>query len=126
MKKCVLIISHGSREKSAKDDFKRLVKKYGKLHPRWKVSHAYLEMAKPSIPEALETLALKSNEILVLPLFLFAAKHVKKHIPEILGTFRKSHPEIKVKLAKPLGSDPKLLEILDQRLKDIESSTSTK
>lgn len=119
MKKCVLIISHGSRDSSAQNDFKRLVQKYGKLHPQWKVSHAYLEMVSPSIPEALETLALKSNEILVLPLFLFAAKHVKKHIPEILGTFRKNHPKIKVKLARPLGSDSKLLGILDQRLDEI-------
>jgi sirohydrochlorin ferrochelatase len=126
MKKCVLIISHGSREKSANDDFKRLVQKYRKLHPHWKISHAYLEMASPSIPAALKALVLKSKEILVLPLFLFAARHIKKNIPEILGTFRKSHPEIKVKLAKPLGSDPKLLEILDQRLKDIESIAPTK
>ena len=103
MKKCVLIISHGSREKAANDDFKRLVQKYGKLHPDWEVSHAYLEMAHPSIPEALGTLAPKSGEIFVLPLFFFAAKHVKKNIPEILGVFRKGHPKIKVKLAKPLG-----------------------
>jgi sirohydrochlorin cobaltochelatase len=119
IKKSILIISHGSREKSAKNDFERLVQKYGKLHPHWKVAHAYLEMAPPSIPEALKALALKSEEILVLPLFLFAAKHVKKHIPEILEAFRKSHPKIKVKLAKPLGSDSKLLGILDQRLDEI-------
>jgi sirohydrochlorin cobaltochelatase len=119
VKKYVLIISHGSREKSANDDFKRLVQKYAKLHPQWKVSHAYLEMAEPPIPQALEALALKSNKILVLPLFLFAAKHVKKHIPEILGTFQKNNPKIKVKLARPLGADSKLLGILDQRLDEI-------
>ncbi len=121
MKKCVLIISHGSREKSANNDFKRLVRKYVKLHSNWKVSHAYLEMASPSIPEALEVLALKSNEILVLPLFFFAAKHIKKHIPEILKAFQKDHPKTKVKLARPLGSDSKLLEILDERLDEISS-----
>jgi sirohydrochlorin cobaltochelatase len=119
MKKCVLIISHGSREKSANHDFKRLTQKYGKLHPNWKVSHAYLEMARPSIPEALKALALKYNVILVLPLFFFSAKHVKKHIPEILKAFQKDHPKIKVKLAGPLGSDSKLLEILDDRLGEI-------
>ena len=121
MKKCVLIISHGSRDSSAKNDFKRLVQKYGRLHPDWKVSYAYLELAQPSIPEALEALALKSSEILVLPLFLFAAKHLKKHVPQILGTFQKNHPKIKVKLAKPLGSDSKLLGILDERLDEISN-----
>jgi len=115
----ILIISHGSREESANNEFKRLVQKYRKRHPRWKVSHAFLELAHPSIPEALEVLASKSNQIFVLPLFLFQAKHIKKHIPEILGAFRKKHPQVKVQLAKPLGSDPQLLDILDRRLNQI-------
>lgn len=119
MKKYILIISHGSRDKSANQNFKKLVQKYKKLHSTWIISHAFLEIAQPSIPEALETLAGKSAEIFVLPLFLFAAKHVKKHIPEILKIFRKKHPKVKIALGEPLGSDAKLLEILDQRLQQI-------
>ena len=119
MKKCVLIISHGSREESANREFKSLTQKYRALHPNWNISHAYLELAHPSISEALETLALKTDTINVLPLFLFTAKHVKKHIPEILKSFRKKYPKIKVKLGKPLGSDPKILDILDERLSKI-------
>lgn len=119
MKKCVLIISHGSRDSSANNDFKHLVHSYRKLHPLWKVTHAFLEISQPSIPEALETLAFITDEIFVLPLFLFAAKHVKKHIPQILKTFQKKHPKVKLKLGKPLGSDSKLLAILDQRLNEL-------
>jgi sirohydrochlorin cobaltochelatase len=113
----ILIVAHGSRERSAQEEFKKLVGKYRKRHPGWKIAHAFLELAKPSIPQALEKLAASSDEILVLPLFLFAAKHVRKHIPEILAAFRKQHPKVKIKLAKPLGADGKLLDILDQRLK---------
>jgi sirohydrochlorin cobaltochelatase len=116
MKKTVLIVSHGSREKSANLEFKRLVQKYKKRHPDWDISHAFLELAEPSIPAALESLLSKSGRIFVLPLFLFAAKHVKKHIPAILAAFGKKHPEMNLKMAKPLGSDSKLLDILDRRL----------
>jgi len=119
MNKHILIISHGSREESANRDFKKLVQKYRKLHPHWIISHAFLELSQPSIFEALEILSKKSDKILVLPLFLFAAKHVKEHIPGILKTFRKNHPGIKISLAKPIGSDAKLLTILDQRLQQI-------
>lgn len=119
MKKHVLVISHGSRETSANQDFKKLVQKYRHKHPNWVIAHAFLELTKPSIPEALENLSKKSDEILILPLFLFAAKHVKKHIPEILKTFRKSHLKIKIYLGKPFGSDAKLLAILDKRLQQI-------
>jgi sirohydrochlorin cobaltochelatase len=115
VKRTILIVSHGSREISANAEFKRLVQKYRMRHPGWKVAYAFLELASPSIPEALEALARETAEILVLPLFLFTAKHVKKHIPKILGAFRKKHSNVKVKLAKPLGSHPKLLMILDER-----------
>lgn len=117
-RRCVLLVSHGSRENSANLEFKRLAKKYQARHPRWKVAHAFLELARPSIPEALETLAHQERtaEILVLPYFLFAARHVKRDIPAILRTFRKEHPRVNLKLAKPLGLDPKLLAVLDRRI----------
>jgi sirohydrochlorin ferrochelatase len=117
MKKHVLIISHGSLEISANNDFKKLVQAYRRKHPNWVIALAFLEMAEPSIPQVLETLAETTQEIWVLPLFLFAAKHVKKHIPEIFKIFHKENPKVKIKLAKPLGPEPKLLDILDQRLK---------
>jgi sirohydrochlorin cobaltochelatase len=117
MKAAILVVAHGSRDKNAQNEFKQLVQNYRRRHPGWVIAHAFLDLARPSIPTALQTLALCSNEILVLPLFLFAAKHVKKHIPEIIATFQKKHPGLKVTLAKPLGSDEKLLDILDQRLR---------
>jgi len=116
MKPAFLVVAHGSREKPAQEEFKRLVGKYRKRHPGWKIAHAFLELARPSIPDALETLAAGSDDLYVLPLFLFTAKHVRKHIPEILETFRKSRPGVKVRLAKPLGADAQLLALLDQRL----------
>jgi len=119
MNRAILIVAHGSREKPAQQEFKRLVGKYRQRHPGWKIAHAFLEMAEPSIPQALESLAVTSSEILVLPLFLFTAKHVRQHIPEILTAFRKKHPGAKVKLGKPLGADPQLLDILDKRLRHL-------
>ena len=117
----LLLVSHGSREGSANLEFKRLARKYQARHPRWKVSHAFLELARPSIPEALESLVhtTRSADILVLPYFLFAARHVKKDIPAIIKIFRKKYPRVKVRMAKPLGSDPKLLDVLDLRLNQI-------
>ena len=119
MKKHILVISHGSREASANQDFKKLVQKYRRKHPNWIITHSFLELAEPTIPQALEVLAKKSKEIYVLPLFLFAAKHVKNHIPEILKTFKKKHPQVTLKLGRPLGSDTKLLAILDHRLQQL-------
>jgi sirohydrochlorin cobaltochelatase len=115
--KTLLLVAHGSREKSANLEFKKLVGKYRRRHPTWKIGYAFLELAEPSIPVALESLVKpgKPRSLVVLPLFLFAARHVKKHIPEILDTFQKIHPGVKIQLTPPLGSEQKILDILDQR-----------
>ena len=115
MKKTILIVSHGTRDAAALREFKSLVHQYRKRHPGWKITHGFLELARPSIPESLERLSRGAGAITVLPLFLFEAKHVRKHIPEILSRFRRKHPGIKLRLAKALGPDPLLLEILDRR-----------
>ena len=119
MQKTILIVSHGSREMSANREFKRIVSQYQKRHPRWAITHAYLELVSPSIAQALEILRGKTNEIILLPYFLFPARHVKKDIPAIIQAFQKNHPKVKVKMAQPLGSDPKLLDILDKHLRRI-------
>lgn len=121
--KTVLIVSHGSRETSANQEFVRLVGKFRKRHPNWKVAHAYLDVVGPSIPMALEKLVRgkTTGTIHVLPYFLFRACHVKKDIPAILKTFQKDHPGLKLHLAKPLGLDPRLLELLDERLSQLRS-----
>lgn len=116
--KVVLIVSHGSREASANREFVRLVEKFRKRHPSWKVAHAYLDVVGPSIPMALEKLAQgkTTGRIDVLPYFLFRARHVKKDIPAILKAFAKDHPKFELRLAQPLGDDARILDILDRRL----------
>lgn len=117
MKKHVLIISHGSRDKRANADLKKLVALYRRKHPTWVIESAFLELAEPSIPQALKKLATLTNKVDVLPLFLFQARHVREHIPQILKAFEKENPGFKTRLKKPIGPEPKLFPILDQRLK---------
>jgi sirohydrochlorin cobaltochelatase len=119
MKEAILIVGHGSREERANREFRHWVGSYRKRHPGREVFPAFLELAGPSLPEALETMAPGFDVILVLPFFLFAAKHVKRHIPQILRAFRKKHPGVKVRLARPLGCDPRLGVLLDERLKAV-------
>lgn len=118
-KKTVLIVSHGSRETSANREFVRLVGKFRARHRDWKVGYAYLDVVGPTIPQGLAHLVhgVEKGTIDVLPYFLFRARHVKKDIPAILKAFQKDHPRIRLRLAKPLGLDQRLLDILDQRVR---------
>lgn len=118
-KKTILIVSHGSRETSANREFVRLVGKFRARHKSWKVGYAYLDVVGPTIQQGLLHLlhGMEKGTIEVLPYFLFLARHVKKDIPAILQAFQKDHPKIKIRLAKPLGLDPRLLDLLDERLR---------
>lgn len=115
MDRTILIVAHGSREASANREFNRLVRKFARRHPRWRVAHAFLDVVRPSIPEALEILARRSDRIQVLPFFLFKANHVKRDIPAILRAFRKIHPGTRVELKSPLGSNHHVQLLLDHQ-----------
>ncbi len=113
----VLLITHGSRESSANREFFYLVRRFSKRHPGWNIRLAFLENANPSIFNALKNLSAYSNEIEVLPLFIFAAQHLKNDIPKILEEFRANNPNVVLRLGKELGSDPQLARIALQRMK---------
>ena len=60
---------------------------------------AFLEIAKPSIPEAIETCAEEgAGQIVVLPLMFFPGKHVKEHIPTFIQDARKKYPDLDMHL----------------------------
>lgn len=112
----VLMITHGSREFSANREFLYLVRRYSKRHRGWIIRHAFLENDEPTILNALKNLLAYSDEIEVLPLFLFAAQHLKNDIPKILEGFRAYYPNAVIRLGKELGPDPKLTFIALQRM----------
>lgn len=113
----ILLITHGSREAKANRDFHSLVRRYAKKHPAWSIQSAFLEIAEPSIHQALNHLSARSLEIDVLPLFLFSAQHLKTDIPRLLDVFKNQHPEVQLRLGKELGPDPQLARLALVRIK---------
>lgn len=113
----VLILGHGSREPEANADFERFVDDYRKYDPSVEVTHAYVELAQPSLDQALATLGEHGAErVIVVPLFLFAAGHVKNDLPLSLAAARARNPATEFIAARPLGVDPRLAALLDQRV----------
>src|SRR5208283_4074037 len=94
----VLLITHGSRESSANREFLYLVRRYSKRHRGWIIRPAFLANAEPSILNSLKNFSAQSNEIEALPLFLFAAQHLKNNIPGILKDFSACHPKTVIRL----------------------------
>ncbi len=107
----LLLIAHGSRRQASNDEVRALAERLRALRdPRFdQVEVAFLELAEPSIPEALARCAAHgAGEITVFPYFLAAGTHVARDIPESLAAFRALRPDIAVRLTPHLGAAPAL------------------
>jgi sirohydrochlorin ferrochelatase len=53
-----------------------------------------------------------ANEVVVLPYFLSAGRHVITDVPADVESVKQQYPEVKITIAPYLGSSPKLVDIL--------------
>ena len=114
-----LIIGHGSRNPRSNGEFERFVKMYQVQHPNLRIRHAYLELAQPRLPQALDQAAHISNTVCLLPLFLFASGHIKNDLPLAVADLSKRYPAVRWKIGRPLGTHPLLIDILVDRLRNV-------
>ncbi len=106
-KRALLIAAHGSRRQQSNDEIKRLAAKVEQQVAAafdW-VEHAFLELAEPSIETGIERcVALGAAEVVVLPYFLSAGRHVAEDIPAIISSKQRQHREIEIRLTNYLGA----------------------
>ncbi|MEY2890427.1 MAG: Sirohydrochlorin cobaltochelatase [Pseudomonadota bacterium] len=80
----VLLVGHGSREAEGNDEILRFVDQWRARQPAWRIEVCFIEFAAPSLHDGLLAAAHGSRRVLVLPLILNAAGHVKMEIPEAI------------------------------------------
>ena len=117
----VLIIGHGSRDATANHEFERLVVRYQARRSDLEVRYGYVELAQPSLSDALAELPADCDEAILLPLFLFAAGHVKNDLPLALTAARRQRPAICFRAARALGVHPALVGLALQRAEESAS-----
>jgi sirohydrochlorin cobaltochelatase len=115
----VMICGHGSRSKSAVEEFSVLARKLpAYLPPDWMCDYGYLEFANPVIRDGLDRLRMAGcTRILAVPGMLFAAMHAKNDIPTVLNTYAAAHG-IDVHYGRELGVDPKMIAAAGARIED--------
>lgn len=99
----LLLVGHGSREDSGNQDIRRFVEQWRVRQPHWRVELGFIEFATPSLAESLRRAARGSRHVLVLPLILNAAGHVKMEIPEAIEAARADQPGVRYLYGPHLG-----------------------
>lgn len=113
--RALLVVAHGSRRAESNDEVRRLTDELrAAAGDEYKqVECAFLELAQPSIPEGIDCcVAEGANEVVILPYFLSAGRHVAKDIPEIVATSRAQHPAVNLHIAPYLGQAASLVASL--------------
>ena len=122
----ILVVGHGSRDAEANTEFEAVVAALRERLADFQVTHGYIELAKPSLAEALADCGARSGQVVVLPLLLLAAGHVKNDIPLALAQVRQNHPDTDFVSARALGVHPALIHLLRQRADDALAQFGTR
>lgn len=116
MSKALIIISHGSRSKDAVSAFNQIVDMVRAKGGFDQVVGASMEHSEPAIPDAIEMVARAGvKEIIFAPYFLYEGIHIKEDIPHMLNEIAPGYPGITFKMARPIGVEPVLADILMDR-----------
>lgn len=112
----VTFIAHGSSRQEANDFLMNLIRKTFAAEEN--VTVGFLEAARPTIPEALETQIKNGAKIIeVIPLFLVPGNHTTKDIPTLIQRISAQYPDIKINLRDFIGTTEKFKAFLSSILK---------
>ncbi|MEJ7472214.1 sirohydrochlorin chelatase [Staphylococcus saprophyticus] len=115
----VLYVSHGSRVPDAVNeatDFIDLVKAQVNVPLQ---ETCFLELTSPNLAQGFQSLVDKgATEISVVPVLLLSAGHYYKDIPAEIEHSQQRYPNVHVSYGRPLGVQPRLTEILKQRIEE--------
>lgn len=115
MSQAILLLGHGSRHGVAEClHFSRAVQSD---HPAQRVYSCFLEFARPTVVEAADrALEAGASCIVLMPLFLFAARHMQEDVAGAMQQVRGLYPHLPLLSARHLNFDRNMLSIIDERL----------
>lgn len=119
MNRAIIVLGHGSRSADATAQFLQVVEMLKERQEGDLVLPAFMELAEPRLANAIaQAVTLGATEILVIPCFLFQGIHIKEDIPEMLAELKALHPEVTVHFGNPIGPDPRIADILHERIEE--------
>ena len=111
----LLLIAHGSRREESNQEVRDLGQKLMQVAGE-RIEHvvtAFLELAEPDIPGGVDRcVETGATQVVAIPYFLAAGRHVITDIPEQLEKARRQHPGLDLRQCDYLGRHDAITEIL--------------
>jgi len=121
----IIILGHGSRAIASEANMMLydVVEMYKKLTSRELVVPAWMnrESGLPDLQQAIAQLVEKgAKAIIIAPWFLTNGLHIKEDIPAEIKQAQSKYSFLNIKLARPLGVDRRMVEVLAERVAEVE------
>lgn len=114
----VVVLGHGSRVAAANEPLCGIAEMVGENLGVTAIP-AFLQLAGPSLEEAVEKLVAQGyREIVVAPFFLYPGAHVTEDIPAKAEELEAAHPGIGITVTEHLGVHPLLAELVAERVRN--------
>jgi len=111
----LVLIAHGSRREASNQEVINLVSALKQpASDRYQLVQAgFLELAKPSIPEAIEScIQSGATSVIVVPYFLAAGRHVVEDIPNIVQPVAEQYPGVGIHIAEHVGLSKIMIQLI--------------
>ena len=116
--RAILIVDHGSRLADANAVLESVAEAVRRRRSDLHVEVAHMELAAPSLADALGRCAERAEEVVVVPYFLGPGRHTTRDIPRMVEEARREHPGVRVVVSDPLGFDERLVDVVLARADD--------
>ena len=111
--KAIILFGHGARDSRWREPFDRLATLWREQHTGTPVELAFLEMMRPSLEEAVASLAGSgATQITVVPVFFGQGGHLRNDFPVLLEECRGKFPSIQLSATPAVGEDLAVLQAI--------------
>jgi sirohydrochlorin ferrochelatase len=112
----VVLVDHGSRSAEANRVLGRVARLLRRRLPGRIVEIAHMELAPPSIADAMAVCARRgATRVVVHPFFLAPGLHARRDVPRLAREAARAHG-LRVRVTRPLGVHEALVDVILDRL----------
>ena len=113
----LLIVAHGSRRTESNEEIRSLATQVAQQtgDTYGFIGSAFLELAKPSIPDGIQhCIDLGAEIVTIMPFFLSAGRHVVVDVPQLVREKQHEYPNVQIRIAPYLGVSSLMPQLIVQ------------
>jgi sirohydrochlorin ferrochelatase len=111
-----VVFAHGSSIESANEAVRAVTAEVRARGALEAVEPAFLECGKPDLRGAVDALAARGAErVVVIPYFLTLGLHLQRDLPRLIKEVETAHPGLRISVTAPLDGHPAMVNALLDR-----------